>query len=81
MENRTELDGERVVQVEGSLQQAQLLAEDADRKYDEVVGLHVPETFINLLRALLCFWTFLKLFLTLNYLTRCFFMHTWAFKG
>lgn len=45
MENRTELDGERVVQIEGSLQSAQMLAEDADRKYDEVVGLHVPEIF------------------------------------
>jgi len=36
MENRSLIDEERVYQLEAQLKEAQLLAEEADRKYDEV---------------------------------------------
>lgn len=36
MENRSLQDEERVYQLEAQLKEAQLLAEEADRKYDEV---------------------------------------------
>lgn len=38
MENRSLVDEERANNVEGQLKEAQLLAEEADRKYDEVTG-------------------------------------------
>jgi hypothetical protein len=39
MENRSFQDEERANQVEGQLKEAQMLAEEADRKYDEVTKL------------------------------------------
>jgi hypothetical protein len=36
LENRSQQDCERIVILEQQLQQAQMLAEGADRKYDEV---------------------------------------------
>lgn len=36
MESRSMIDEERCTVVEAQLKEAQLLAEDADRKYDEV---------------------------------------------
>ena len=36
VENRSAQDEERVYQLEAQLKEAQLLAEEADRKYDEV---------------------------------------------
>lgn len=38
MENRSLQDEERVYVLEAQLKEAQLLAEEADRKYDEVFG-------------------------------------------
>lgn len=42
MENRSFVDEERANNVEAQLKEAQLLAEEADRKYDEVTG-HVTD--------------------------------------
>jgi hypothetical protein len=38
MENRSFVDEERANNLEAQLKEAQLLAEEADRKYDEVTG-------------------------------------------
>ena len=41
MANRSVQDEERIAQVELQLKEAQLLAEEADRKYDEVRGRRI----------------------------------------
>lgn len=42
MENRSLQDEERANQVEEQLKEAQSLAEEADRKYDEVTRMRTP---------------------------------------
>jgi aconitase B len=39
LEQRTYQDDERIATLEQQLAEAQLIAEDSDRKYDEVIGI------------------------------------------
>ena len=43
LESRSVVDDERLDGLEAQLKEAKYIAEDAERKYDEVIGLPVPK--------------------------------------
>ncbi|VDK33850.1 unnamed protein product [Anisakis simplex] len=47
MENRSFQDEERANTVESQLKEAQMLAEEADRKYDEVISTSQKQPFMS----------------------------------